>query len=294
MTENAKQNTWAVYLHQTPSGKRYIGITSKKPIEKRWGLKGQHYKNCTAFYRAIQKYGWENISHTILHKDLPYQEAIKMEKQYIKEYKTNNKKYGYNLTNGGEGVSGYTLPLEKRKEMSKRRQGENACAFGHYPSDETKKKMSEKGRLKVFSQSTREKMAKKKNKIVYQYSLDGELINIFNSATEASNVTGVNRGNICSCCRHIVKQAQGYFWSYQEIKDPIIIINHLNETKPLTPIYGRNTKPVFQLDYDGNILCEYPSIKEASQFTGIPEQSISAACKKPQSVTERYRWKYAD
>lgn len=38
---------WTVYRHISPSGKVYIGITSK-PIEKRWN-KGKGYINCKSF-----------------------------------------------------------------------------------------------------------------------------------------------------------------------------------------------------------------------------------------------------
>ena len=44
---------WTVYEHITPSGKRYIGITSQKP-EKRWS-NGRGYDKGSAFRRAIDK-----------------------------------------------------------------------------------------------------------------------------------------------------------------------------------------------------------------------------------------------
>lgn len=49
-----------IYLHRNKSnGKVYIGQTIQS-IENRW-KNGNGYKPCTYFYKAIQKYGWENF-----------------------------------------------------------------------------------------------------------------------------------------------------------------------------------------------------------------------------------------
>ena len=88
--------------------------------------------------------------------------------------------------------------------------------------------MSEPANGKVFTKDTKEKMAKAKKKVVYQYSLNGEFINAFSSASEGATITGTNIGNLCACCRNVVKQANGFFWSYSFIEDPSIIRHYLN------------------------------------------------------------------
>ena len=119
-------------MHTTPSNKKYIGITSRKPY-KRWGSKGQYYVKSPYFYRAIKKYGWENIKHEILADNLTYQNAIELERYYIKFYQSNNPVYGYNMTEGGEGATGYKLSEEKRKQLSANRQGVNAVGYNFFP-----------------------------------------------------------------------------------------------------------------------------------------------------------------
>lgn len=52
------------------------------------------------------------------------------------------------------------------------------------------------------------------SKVVFQYTLNGKLIAEFPSTHEAERRTGVNRGNICSCCRGNYKSAGGYKWKY--------------------------------------------------------------------------------
>ena len=43
----------------------------------------------------------------------------------------------------------------------------------------------------------------------------GELLSTFPSTHEAERVTGINQGNICSCCKGKRKYAGGYIWKYQ-------------------------------------------------------------------------------
>ena len=74
-------NNYCVYKHTTPSGKVYIGITSK-PVEKRW-LNGRGYARNEHFWNAIKKYGWENIEHRVLVSGLSKEEASEVEKMYI-------------------------------------------------------------------------------------------------------------------------------------------------------------------------------------------------------------------
>ena len=101
--ENTKkiEKNFSVYIHISPSGKRYIGITSIKPTD-RWGSKGQRYKRNPYFQNAILKYGWENFQHLIVANKLGKDEAKKMEIALISKYKANDRKYGYNRTLGGD------------------------------------------------------------------------------------------------------------------------------------------------------------------------------------------------
>jgi group I intron endonuclease len=108
---------YIVYMHISPSQKKYIGITCTS-TSKRW-KNGKGYKDSVLFYNAIKKYGWENIEHLILHTNLSSTEAKEKEKELIKSFKTNDRKYGYNLTAGGDGAEGYRHSEETRKLMSK-------------------------------------------------------------------------------------------------------------------------------------------------------------------------------
>lgn len=103
---------YTVYMHQSPSGKRYIGIT-RQDLRQRC-RNGEGYKNCTAFYHAIRKYGWENIEHYVLKSEVSERTAKSLEREYIAEYQTNNKRFGYNCTSGGDGVPDWRPNAEQR------------------------------------------------------------------------------------------------------------------------------------------------------------------------------------
>lgn len=113
-----KEKSYTVYMHTTPNNKHYIGLTCQRP-ECRWN-DGDGYKTQKLFWRAIKKYGWENISHTIIKDNISFEEAKQLEKDMIQYYQSNNPKYGYNLTSGGEGVTGVHLSDAQRKTISER------------------------------------------------------------------------------------------------------------------------------------------------------------------------------
>ena len=108
---------YKIYCHTTPSGKRYIGIT-KQDLSKRFGKNGEKYKRCTAFWKAIEKYGWDNITHEVIDVAVSLKEANEKEKFYIENFKTNKKEHGYNCTIGGDGVSGWKPTEEQRLKNS--------------------------------------------------------------------------------------------------------------------------------------------------------------------------------
>lgn len=101
--------------HCILTGKKYIGKTRQK-LEKR--IK-QHYtdrkKLNYLFYRAINKHGFDNFIWGVIEKcDISL--LNEKEEYWISFYKSNNKKYGYNMSSGGE----FGIPREILVECGKR------------------------------------------------------------------------------------------------------------------------------------------------------------------------------
>lgn len=84
------------------NNKKYIGITNN--IEKRWGNEKSYPSNPLkrqVIQEAIHKYGKENFSFEILHRNLSVEQAIKLEEQYIKDFNSLVPN-GYNVDCGGK------------------------------------------------------------------------------------------------------------------------------------------------------------------------------------------------
>lgn len=147
-----------VYKHTTPSNKVYIGITCQSP-KKRWG-NGCNYKQNKYFYCAIKKYTWENIKHEILFNNLTKEEAEHKEIELIKQYKSNDRKFGYNIENGGNSVG--RMSEETKRLISKFQKGRKPSEYmpkraietntGRHLSEETKRKISESNKGKKISE----------------------------------------------------------------------------------------------------------------------------------------------
>ena len=93
---------WSIYKHTFPNGKVYIGLTKQEP-EKRF-KNGYGYEDCPLMFNAIKKYGWNNVQTTWLYSNIEtVQEAGLLERKAIQEYRSNEREFGYNLSNGGQG-----------------------------------------------------------------------------------------------------------------------------------------------------------------------------------------------
>lgn len=238
-----EEKLYCVYKHTSPSGKVYIGYTSKNPPEKRWSNGNGYKRGHPYFWRAICKYKWENFSHEIMFSGLTRQEVIEKERELILFYDATNPNKGYNMTKGGDGKEGYVMPDETRKKISTSRlgrftgeensnygnhklAGENNPFYGKHHSDETKKKMSDiatgrpspmKG--KHFSDEARKNIKnahQKRCKLVIQFDLSNNIIAEYKSLQQASDITGFNKSSISACCRGKTKTSYGFIWRYKE------------------------------------------------------------------------------
>lgn len=123
------------------------------------------------------------------------------------------------------------------------------------------------GTTKVRTKETIDNMKTKNTKSVYQYDLNGVLIQQHKSLREAERQTGINHGNVSKCCSGKFKHTGGFIFSYIPIND-IQQLKNPNAQK----------KKVLEIDIDGNIIAEYVSIAEAAKITGVDASNISRVC----------------
>lgn len=200
-------------MHKCPNGKVYIGITSRRP-KARWVCGNGYIKN-EHFYRAIQKYGWENIEHIIVEQNLSKKDAAELEIKLIKEYKSNDYKFGYNMSSGGEfGGSGVIVSQETRAKLSQKRKCRKMPEYvknkiseslkGHYISEETKKKIS---------QSLKAKNTNGHEKPVYCF----ETGKTYRSLSDAGKELNIKPCYISSVCKGKNKTVKGLHFKFAEV-----------------------------------------------------------------------------
>lgn len=91
-----------IYKHTNKlNGKIYIGQCSST-LERRERPNGSGYKKCPLFWKSIIKNGWDSFTHEIIEVVETVDEANNREKYWVAFYNTNDPKYGYNLTPGGQ------------------------------------------------------------------------------------------------------------------------------------------------------------------------------------------------
>lgn len=54
-------------------------------------------------------------------------------------------------------------------------------------------------------------------KVVEQYTKDGQLVKEYKSVAEVVRVNNFSQGNISNCCNGKLKSAYGYVWKYKEV-----------------------------------------------------------------------------
>ena len=207
--------TYIVYMHITPNNKKYIGIKKEKNPRERW-RKGKGYWTNEHFTSAINKYGWDNIQHIILYKELLKEEAENKEKELIEKYNTTDREYGYNIEKGGclnkevsqetreklrQNMLGKKHSDKTKQRMSEAHKGDKCYWYGKHLTEEHKQKLRE---------------VNKKTKRVNQYSTDGKYIKTFNSFREVAEMFNVTRQNIYAVCSGRRKTACGFIWRYAD------------------------------------------------------------------------------
>lgn len=258
--EEINEKRYCVYKHTSPNDKVYIGITYMKP-EKRWN-NGLGYKKNTYFWRAIQKYGWNNFAHEILYDNLSQEEACSKEIELIQFYDSTNKEKGYNLSTGGDRGA---LGVVRSEETKQKLRDHNT---GKHPSTETVQKM-------IKNSATR--------KDVVQFDLNGNIIAEFLSAKEAARQTGVADSNINQCCKNMSITAGGYKWKY---KQDVIAVGELCFKE------DNSKKPVLQFNKDGEFIAEYESGRCAERELGLNHGVVMKCCNGTTRSGGGYVWRY--
>ena len=248
-------NKYIVYCHITPNGKKYIGITSIG-MHKRFA-NGKGYRTQKVFYRAIQKYGWENIRHIVLLDNLDRESAKQCEKYYIALYKTNcnrynNPSFGYNMTDGGD-----------------------TGTVGLHLSEEHKQKLRE--------------INKKRRTPISYFDLNGNYIGTANTYNEAQIITGIPKENILKAVKGRIKSCGGYQFRYFIKED---VKNGIDRYKINKNHFTKYNVPVYQYSLDGIFIRCFRNPRIAEKETGFKSGHIIECAKGIYNVSYGFVWSF--
>lgn len=270
---------FCVYVHIAPNKKLYIGIT-KHGIH-RWGTDGKGYVGNRLFWRAIQKYGWNNFKHIILLDDISKEIACECEKYLIAKFQSNNAKYGYNIASGGEYNSGFHF---HHTEQTKIKIGN--ASRGHVTTEQQKQAISKALKGRTPSKETRLKISKTISNMMteeYKNNISSSVKQQWENGTYASRKstshTAWNKGltkadeRVAKYCRK-----KGEFHQTEEAKRKMSISK---KGKP-----AHNRKKVMCVE-TGLI---YESVIAAQTITGI--NNISLAARNENRTAGKLHWRY--
>lgn len=225
-----KQNYGYIYIYTSPSGKSYIGQTTRS-LKQRAGYKGKNYESSRIFYRAILKYGFENFEAGIL-EEVEADLLDEREKYWISYYNTIQPN-GYNIKAGGASswnesknekrickysLDGRLIKIYDSLQIAAR---DNNTMYQAISAVCRHKRKQHKDYIyRYYNDLTEIICEKDKNKLgrkTAQLDEDGKIIKIFPSAQKAAEAIGKSKNdarNIRLVCAGQRQHVYGYRWKY--------------------------------------------------------------------------------
>lgn len=228
---------------------RYVGLTTKS-IDVRYKdhliYKSKPKTHKTKWVEGLRKNGLKPIIEIL--DEVPDEEIKFWEMHYISLFKSWGLKL-VNGTNGGDGTFGYKYPpcsdrlREIRKNNALRRHGNlrvrekkaaktpwkqnpiYTCKYLYNPYIRSNIKTLDVFRNRKYMMQINNPMkiksvVEKNLRKVYQYSMDGKLIKIWNTGQEAQiSCNGKKWGSVNGTLNGRHKSGHGYFWSYAELNN---------------------------------------------------------------------------
>jgi len=263
------------------NGKKYIGITCKD-VNRRWGLNGNGYKGSTYFYRAIQKYGWDNFEHIVLQDGLDETTAKQQEVELIKKHKTVNSKYGYNLTYGGQGNVPNETTRRKMSDAQKRL----------WDDDYYKNRMTQIRKGTCSSVDFKNKVSKNSKKRWSNPEFKQKMINILKES--AKNEDFITR------MKEVTTGEKNGFHGKKHTDEAKLKMRAKKIGKKLTKEHINKVseamkKPVVMFDKKGVFIKVFPSATDAKVFVGSNYSChINACCNGKRKTAYGYKWMYLE
>lgn len=282
-----------IYKYVSPSNKNYIGQTINSLKDRAKDIiSGSGYKKCSAFWKAIKKYGWQHFQVEIL-EEVPINLLNDKEIEYIKKYNSLVPN-GYNLTYGGEGgkcrdvyvysaqngkfIEHYSslieasldtnIPIETISTIlntTRRKQTHNLVFLDHY----------------IESYDINQ-LLRKTSRHIYVYDELGNYQSEFFSIVDAAKALNITDGQIRKCFNGLSAHVKNYQFRNE----------YFDNIGPI-PKNSKSPISVLQIDPQTNeVIASYPSLKAASRAVGLSSgDGIKKVITRGKGLSGGYFWK---
>ena len=291
--------SFCVYVHiNKANGKRYVGITSTN-VNRRWA-NGNGYKSNVLFYRAIQKYGWDEFKHVILFDGLDKESAYTKEIELIAEWDLTNPKVGYNIDKGGNGSNRITEATRKKLSDGTRRYFEEHPEAKEANAERLRNMPHSVKALRKYQKEHPEWSSEHSKWLIQYWSEHPEIV--------AESAEKKRRLYIEHPEKRISKskQTSQYFREHPEARRHNAIKTHEYYQNPEVKKWKseerkkffaehpekKTTKAVVQLSLDGEFIAEFESARIADKTTGVSYKQISQVVTGRQKKAGGYIWRY--
>lgn len=203
----------------------------------------------------------------ILFSNLTEAEALDKEIEIVKLIGRKDRNLGplTNMTDAGDGVSGYDYTEEEKRQRSIKASGKGNGFYG-----------------KKHILSSTELLSRK----VYQIDKDtDEVVKEYPSMSMAAKETNSREPHIRDCCKGSRNTHNGFKWKY---------VDDINT--PSKKWKGGGTRrPILQLDFDTEeVIKEWNSISDAARHFDIRRQNIIKALSGYVKSSCGFKWKYKE
>lgn len=200
--------------------KCYIGSSTnlKKRLNRHLNLLKNNKHFSIYLQNSWNKYGEKNFTFEVIEYCNP-KNCVKKEQYYLDTLKP-----AYNTKPIANSNFGCKFSEKAKENMSKAMSGTGNNFYGKSHKPEAKEKMRKAKLGKKLPKEQIDKMNIKKQIKIYKYSLQGKLLNIFNSIKETKKDMGVT-GNSYSFDNIVIK---GYYYS-RSPKSVMEIINFVKK-----------------------------------------------------------------
>lgn len=225
-----------IYMWTSPSGKIYIG--QAKNLRERYNefMRPNHRYAGEAIENARKKYpDFTKWKYQVL-EECEEEKLNEREQYWIEYYDSNNSQKGYNLTLGGDGNNGYSLPEEAKTKISTALKGkftgELNPNFGRHLTEEQKecrsynakfgagawqkKKDEEEAARLAKEEKLRQKAEKLRRRRIMSIDIETGEVERFDSLHQALKKYPYSKICIQRLFKGEGKTAYGKYWTYQD------------------------------------------------------------------------------